>query len=214
MSGIEGARRINMNYGMPMFSRIELRDIAIAVAVLTASFTIIFSRRWRLFSDDVMMNALWWVLVSFIMVMSSFILHELAHKFTAQRFGAWSEFRMYPTGLILCLIMSVVGFLFAAPGAVYIRGYITDEMNGKISIAGPAVNIGISTVALILCFIIGKGLSADIFFLLAYMNAFLAVFNLLPIPPLDGSKVLKWNPAVYAVTVAAAAALLLITFFL
>jgi len=214
MSGIEGARRINMNYGMPMFSRIELRDIAIAVAVLTASFTIIFSRRWRLFSDDVLMNALWWVLVSFIMVMSSFILHELAHKFTAQRFGAWSEFRMYPTGLILCLIMSVVGFLFAAPGAVYIRGYITDEMNGKISIAGPAVNIGISTVALILCFIIGKGLSADIFFLLAYMNAFLAVFNLLPIPPLDGSKVLKWNPAVYAVSVAAAAALLLITFFL
>ena len=214
MSGIEGARRINMNYGMPMFSRIELRDIAIAVAVLTASFTIIFSRRWRLFSDDVLMNALWWVLVSFIMVMSSFILHELAHKFTAQKFGAWSEFRMYPTGLILCLIMSVVGFLFAAPGAVYIRGYITDEMNGKISIAGPAVNIGISTVALILCFIIGKGLSADIFFLLAYMNAFLAVFNLLPIPPLDGSKVLKWNPAVYAVSVAAAAALLLITFFL
>ena len=214
MSGIEGARRINMNYGMPMFSRIELRDIAIAVAVLTASFTIIFSRRWRLFSDDVMMNALWWVLVSFIMVMSSFILHELAHKFTAQRFGAWSEFRMYPTGLILCLIMSVVGFLFAAPGAVYIRGYITDEMNGKISIAGPAVNIGISTVALILCLIIGKGLSADIFFLLAYMNAFLAVFNLLPIPPLDGSKVLKWNPAVFAVSVAAAVALLLITFFL
>ena len=214
MSGIEGARRINMNYGMPMFSRIELRDIAIAVAVLTASFTIIFSRRWRLFSDDVMMNALWWVLVSFIMVMSSFILHELAHKFTAQRFGAWSEFRMYPTGLILCLIMSVVGFLFAAPGAVYIRGYITDEMNGKISIAGPAVNIGISTVALILCLIIGKGLSADIFFLLAYMNAFLAVFNLLPIPPLDGSKVLKWNPAVYAVSAAAAVALLLITFFL
>ena len=214
MSGIEGARRINMNYGMPMFSRIELRDIAIAVAVLTASFTIIFSRRWRLFSDDVLMNALWWVLVSFIMVMSSFILHELAHKFTAQRFGAWSEFRMYPTGLILCLIMSVVGFLFAAPGAVYIRGYITDEMNGKISIAGPAVNIGISTVALILCLIIGKGLSADIFFLLAYMNAFLAVFNLLPIPPLDGSKVLKWNPVVYAVSVAAAVALLLITFFL
>ena len=214
MSGIEGARRINMNYGMPMFSRIELRDIAIAVAVLTASFTIIFSRRWRLFSDDVMMNALWWVLVSFIMVMSSFILHELAHKFTAQRFGAWSEFRMYPTGLILCLIMSVVGFLFAAPGAVYIRGYITDEMNGKISIAGPAVNIGISTVALILCLIIGKGLSADIFFLLAYMNAFLAVFNLLPIPPLDGSKVLKWNPAVYAVSIAAAVALLLFTFFL
>ena len=51
MNGIEGAKRINTNYGMPVFSRIELRDIAIAVAVLTASFTIIFCRR-KVFSDD------------------------------------------------------------------------------------------------------------------------------------------------------------------
>ena len=210
MSGIEGARRINMNYGMPTFSRIELRDIAIAVAVLTASFTIIFSRRWKLFSADALQNTLWWILVSFILVMSSFILHELAHKFTAQRFGAWSEFRMYPAGLILCLVMSVVGFLFAAPGAVYIRGYITDEMNGKISAAGPAVNIGISAIALALWMVISNGLSASIFFLLGYMNAFLALFNLLPIPPLDGSKIYKWNPAVYIAMIVMAAVLLIL----
>ena len=210
MSGIEGARRINMNYGMPTFSRIELRDIAIAVAVLTASFTIIFSRRWKLFSADALQNTLWWILVSFILVMSSFILHELAHKFTAQRFGAWSEFRMYPAGLILCLVMSVVGFLFAAPGAVYIRGYITDEMNGKISAAGPAVNIGISAIALALWMVIPNGLSASIFFLLGYMNAFLALFNLLPIPPLDGSKIYKWNPAVYIAMIVMAAVLLIL----
>ena len=210
MSGIEGARRINMNYGMPMFSRIELRDIAIAVAVLTASFTIIFSRRWRLFSDDVLTNALWWVLVSFIMVMSSFILHELAHKFTAQKFGAWSEFRMYPAGLVLCLIMSVVGFLFAAPGAVYIRGYITDEMNGKISAAGPAVNIVISAIALVLWLLIPNGLAASLFFLLGYMNAFLAIFNLLPIPPLDGSKIFKLEPAIYILMIVLAAILLIV----
>ena len=210
MSGIEGARRINMNYGMPMFSRIELRDIAIAVAVLTASFTIIFSRRWKLFSDNALTNVLWWILVSFILVMCSFILHELAHKFTAQKFGAWSEFRMYPAGLVLCLIMSVVGFLFAAPGAVYIRGYITDEMNGKISAAGPAVNIVISAIALVLWLSVPNGLAADLFFLLGYMNAFLALFNLLPIPPLDGSKIYKWEPAVYILMIVLAAILLIV----
>lgn len=210
MSGIEGARRINMNYGMPMFSRIELRDIAIAVAVLTASFTIIFSRRWKLFSDNALTNVLWWILVSFILVMCSFILHELAHKFTAQKFGAWSEFRMYPAGLVLCLIMSVVGFLFAAPGAVYIRGYITDEMNGKISAAGPAVNIVISAIALVLWLLIPNGLAASLFFLLGYMNAFLAIFNLLPIPPLDGSKIFKWEPAIYILMIVLAAILLIV----
>ncbi len=29
--------------------------------------------------------------------------------------------------------------------------------------------------------------------MLAQLNAFLAVFNLLPIPPLDGSKIMPWN---------------------
>lgn len=213
MSGIEGARRINMNYGMPVFSKIELRDIAIAVAVLTAAFTIMFGRRaW--FSDDVLVNTLWWVLVSFILVMLSFMLHEFGHKFTAQKFGAWSEFRVYPTGLVICLVASFFGFLFAAPGAVYIRGYITEEMNGKISIAGPAVNIVISVIALVLYLVIWNGLSAGIFFLLAYMNAFLALFNLLPIPPLDGSKVMAWNPVVYVISLVAAGTLLVLTFIL
>ena len=48
MGGIEGARRINTNYGMPVFSRIELRDIALAVGTLTVAFTLIFFRNRRL----------------------------------------------------------------------------------------------------------------------------------------------------------------------
>ncbi len=207
MSGIEGARRINMNYGMPVFSKIEIRDLILSIAALTAAFTIIFRHRtW--FSEDTLTNTLWWILVSFILVMLSFILHEFGHKFTAQRFGAWSEFRMYPLGLALCVVVSFFGFLFAAPGAVYIRGYITDKMNGQISFAGPAVNIVISAVALTLSFFIGNNLSGGIFFLLGYMNAFLALFNLLPIPPLDGSKVMLWNPMVYVGSLIAAGLLL------
>ena len=112
--------------------------------------------------------------------------------------------------LVLCLIMSVVGFLFAAPGAVYIRGYITDEMNGKISAAGPAVNIVISAIALVLWLLIPNGLAASLFFLLGYMNAFLAIFNLLPIPPLDGSKIFKWEPAIYILMIVLAAILLIV----
>ena len=213
MSGFNGARRINMNYGMPVFSKTEIRDIAIAVLVLTAAFTIIFFRT-KLFSDDPGINTACWFLVSFMMVILSFMLHEMGHKFTAQKFGAWSEFRMYPLGLGLCLIMSVFGFLFAAPGAVYIRGYITDEMNGKISIAGPAVNIVISAISLILCAIIGHGMSASIFYLLGYMNAFLALFNLLPIPPLDGSKIAKWNPGIYVGALVIAGVLFAITWIM
>ena len=86
-------------------------------------------------------------------------------------------------------------------------------MNGKISMAGPGVNIVISAVSLIM-FSICNGLSSSIFFLLTYMNAFLALFNLIPIPPLDGSKILAWNPVVFGVMLAMAGALLIVTFLL
>ena len=55
-------------------------------------------------------------------------------------------------------------------------------------------------------------MSASLFFLLGYMNAFLALFNMLPIPPLDGSKIYKWNPAVYIMMLVASATLLLVAF--
>ena len=209
MSGFDDARVINTKYGIFTFSKIEIRDITISILVLTAAFTIIFGD-WKLFSDDDVINIIFWFVASFLMVILSFMLHELGHKFTAQRMGAWSEYRMYPLGLAICLIGSLFGILFAAPGAVYISGNITKEMNGKISLAGPIVNVIISLISLLLCVAIGSGLASSLFFLLGYMNAFLALFNLLPITPLDGSKILKWNPAVYIMMVVAAVTLFIV----
>ena len=147
MSGFDDARVINTRHGAFTFSRIEIRDITISVLVLTAAFTIIFGD-WKLFSDDFVVNTVFWIVSSFLMVILSFMLHELGHKFTAQRFGAWSEYRMYPVGLIICLIGSLFGILFAAPGAVYIRGYITDEMNGKISVESEYKKGSVFTVSI------------------------------------------------------------------
>ena len=46
---------------------------------------------------------------------------------------------------------------------------------------------------------------ARIFVSAAMINFFLALFNLLPIPPLDGSKVFTWNIPIWVVTIAIAA---------
>ena len=106
------------------------------------------------------------------------------------------------------------GFLFAAPGAVYIRGYITDEMNGKISLAGPAVNIVIAAISLSISLWMMDGISGYIFFLMGYMNSFLALFNLLPIPPLDGSKIMMWNVYIYVAMLIIAGLLLVATYII
>lgn len=207
-----GIRRINPGFGRPRFSKIEIRDIGIAILVLSVSFTLIYRGNKGFFSDDYVTNILCWFGVSLLFVITSFMMHEMGHKFTAQRFGAWSEFRMYPVGLLICLISSMFGFLFAMPGAVYINGYITDEQNGRISVAGPAVNIALCAIALVVAILFGGAYSkvGAILLVLAHLNSFLAVFNLLPIGPLDGGKILKWNAPVYGVMIGVAIALLIV----
>lgn len=199
---------INNDYGVPTFSRIEIRDMTIAVVALTVATTLIFHEN-RIFSNDVIINTLCWIGVSFILIIFSFLFHELGHKFTAQRYGMWAEFRMFPMGLVLGILSSCIGLLLAAPGAVYIYGdNLTKEVYGKISAAGPVVNIVIGCMATILCMVSSTELFAIVLYCVAMLNSFLAFFNLIPILNLDGLKVFKWDIRIYAVMIMTAAALL------
>ena len=144
---------------------------------------------------------------------AGFILHELGHKFVSMKYGYWAEFKLWPQGLILALITSFFGFVFAAPGAVYTyANYMTDEINGKISIAGPIVNIILALIFLGIAMAIYPSAfysenSALIFIICSTgysINSFLATFNLLPIGNLDGSKVLNWNIGIWIITIAIA----------
>ena len=111
---------------------------------------------------------------------------------------------MFPAGLFITLITSVMGFLFAAPGAVMIEGRADKRENGIISIAGPAVNIVLAVVGIAGCLAFNYTPAVLFFLMFASLNASLALFNLLPIPPLDGSKIWQWNMPVYVAALLAA----------
>ena len=89
---------------------------------------------------------------------------------------------------------------------------MTDEINGKISIAGPIVNIILALVFLAIATSVYQSAFTSSDALLIFINcatgysvnSFLAVFNLLPIGNLDGSKVLTWNFGIWIVTIAIA----------
>ena len=194
-----------INYAAGRYSATELKEIAISVLVLSVAFTVLLNFRNN-------MDILLLFVISVAIVCTSFMLHELAHKFAAQKYGALAEYRMFPMGLVMALLFSFMGFIFAAPGAVYINGYIDNEKNGKISAAGPAVNIVVCMAAIALA-MLTTGMLSSILWMMASINAFFALFNLLPIYPLDGSKVYRWNVPVYLMMIAAAIALLAIAWF-
>lgn len=198
---------------MITFSREEIRDITIAVIALTVLYSLSVTRPFGWSVDSLLL----FFPISFIAVGLGFILHELGHKVVAQRFGFFSEFRKWNYGLILGLLTVPLGFMIFAPGAVYFGSYgrmVTDEENGKISIAGPVVNIVLALIALFLTLSLRSYLTMEnagmmyivlLTLVLTFnVNSFLALFNLLPIPPLDGSKVIQWNLPIYIITIAVA----------
>ena len=192
------------------FTSNEIRDLIISFFVISLSFTILFVGRT--------LNGIWFFLpMVMVGVGLGFILHELGHKFASMRYGYWAEYKLWPVGLVIALISSFVGFVFAAPGAVYTYGnYIDYEKNGKISIAGPVVNIILALIFLAVATIIYPflnpiDLTSQIIFLTCSLgfsiNSYLAVFNMIPIWNLDGSKVLRWNGVIWFVTIAIAGAM-------
>jgi Zn-dependent protease len=143
-------------------------------------------------------------IVAAITVGTGFLLHELGHKLVAQRYGCFAEFRSFDQMLILAVLMSFFGFVFAAPGAVMISGPVGKRRNGIISAAGPIINLILALIFLLMLFISPFGFLSIIAFYGFFINSWLALFNMIPIWNLDGAKVLRWNKKVYGVIVAIA----------
>ena len=188
------------------FTASEVRDLIIAFIVISLCFAIANAGR----DMNAILHLLPMIMVG---VGAGFILHELGHKFVSIKYGYWAEFKLWPQGLIFALVTSFFGFVFAAPGAVYTyANYMTDEINGKISIAGPIVNIILAIIFLAICVVIYPNalysqtsiLILNVCALGFNINSFLALFNLLPIGNLDGSKVLRWNVGIWIITIAIA----------
>lgn len=173
------------------FDAEELFNIGVSLFIIALAFSL----RYLFFSKAAFLNVFSIVLIG---VGSGFVLHELAHKFVAVRFGAFARYQAWGFGLGLALLMALVtrgAFVFAAPGAVYIYSpYITRRQNGLISIAGPLTNLLLGFAFLAFGILSPRDSYAELLgFSAASVNFFLGFFNMLPIPPLDGSKVLAWS---------------------
>lgn len=184
---------------MSSMNIVEIRDITLSAAGLAIAFAIAFSGGIQNMQNFSAML----VIMAFVAVSVSFILHEIAHRFLARRYGFYAEYKMWPYGLALALLLSLFGFVFAAPGAVMIHpksdlwgasAMPTRKKMGLIALAGPLTNValaGIFAVALLIN-------PLQVFALGVFINLWLAFFNMIPIFVLDGEKVMNWNKKIWA----------------
>lgn len=148
-----------------------------------------------------------------------FVLHEVAHRYVARSYGAYAVYRAWPTGLLIMLGLALLGggFLFAAPGAVYIYAQrISRKENGIISVAGPMTNVALGLIFAVMSLMVpcSGTTSPLIHTALVFgfqVNIFLALFNMIPIFPLDGSKVFAWDKGVWGSVILACIILLNLT---
>jgi Zn-dependent protease len=137
-----------------------------------------------------------------VLLLYSVILHELAHGWIAYRMGDHTAKRagrltmnplphLDPIGTLMLFLL---GFGWAKPVPVDFS-YVQNSRKGLIMIssAGIVANMILAFLALLIYQIFSPpqtSVFAKILYYLAQINIMLAAFNLIPIPPLDGSKIL------------------------
>lgn len=173
--------------------RSEVLDLLISWVVLSFSFALFMNSGFgKLFLS---------IAYSLVGVGSAFILHELAHRQVARTYGLEARYRAWYLGLLITLAMALINaatklpILFAAPGAVMIYGYwgrVNPIAELRVAESGPLTNIAVGIAGwVILQTVPSTPILTELLHYVVRINTWIAFFNLLPVPPLDGSKIIR-----------------------
>ncbi|MBR9692973.1 metalloprotease [Candidatus Woesearchaeota archaeon] len=180
------------------FKKREQKDLLKSWLVISLAFALViagvgFTTTWLV----ALLTAL---AISLVTAGLGFVVHETAHKFIAEQENCHAEYRANNSMLIIALITSLFGIVIAAPGAVHVSGHPSPSQRGKTALAGPAANLILGILFLILSIAL-DGFWGRAAMFGSMINVWLGLFNMLPFGPFDGAKVFTWNKIVYGVTV-------------
>jgi Zn-dependent protease len=146
-----------------------------------------------------------------IAILVGFVFHELAHRTVANKLGCNSRFSIDAFSVLITSIIALLQnvllvttsrglpFIIALPGFVMSYCFhLRKDLEGVIAFAGPATNILISIISLLIASFVPSVRYLGEF--ISRINSMLALFNLLPIHPLDGYKVIRWNIFIWTIS--------------
>lgn len=178
------------------FSKTEVLHLAVATILVAAVGMSISGYNFRL---------------DFLTIfISAFIIHELGHKFLAQFYRAWAEFRLLLFGAIATAIsaLPILPFKFIAPGVVWHSGNLGMSRSGRVSWIGPLTNLAMGGGFLVAYLALSAAdFATQVLLVGVRFNGFIAFFNMIPFMGLDGQKIFAWNKLVWVLTFAAAISL-------
>lgn len=175
------------------FDKKELIDLFKAWVAISLAFGILSFKSLAIVFDGFFVCFFVAFGISLFTAGLGFILHELAHKFVAIKYYCSARFKANNSMLLLAILASFFGFIFAAPGYVLINGNINKKQSGIISFAGPFSNFVLALLFLPGYLFFNDFLIRFFFFQGFFINSWLGLFNLIPLKPFDGFSVFKWN---------------------
>lgn len=173
-----------------LFRKKEWGSLVISVLVVSAAFAV----------QNISLN---FFFQCFLIVILSYLIHEILHSVVAKSEGIYSRCDLWPIGIIVTLASGILsGGLAVLPLPTIIRlkeseterwRKETFEMApwdiGLTSIVGPLSNLVLATIF----FALFKFYGLTLFRLGALINSWIAFANLIPWPPIDGSKIMSWD---------------------
>lgn len=179
-----------------IFSLGEIRDLSFVALIIG----FLFSATHDFFIYTSPASAIYNFFIASILFSFVLIPYILFTKYFGDKYNCDAEFVLWPIGSVVSIVLTLLtNFVFAVVGAIQITtkhttrlGYrfvgLTNEELGKIAISGPALNFFLALIGFFL-----YSLNPGVVSVFINMNLIFALFNLIPIPPLNGSKVFGWS---------------------
>lgn len=181
---------------MPILTLYEI----LGILIITIGVAYIFSgyiRKPRTSIEDLYMKSNAWENFKFAAIIAApaVVLHELGHKFISMALGFPAVLKVFWGGMGVGVILKLIHapFLILAPAYVQISAGTPGIQTAAIAFAGPFINLVLwlgSAIYLKKVKNIPQNRAMLLIFT-AKINKLLFIFNMIPFPPLDGSKVLS-----------------------